>query len=180
MGIVNSFKYKSWSLNFLWDWKNGGDIFNATDMYLTRQGKSARTADRLIPRIVTGVLNDGLQNSANPTKNTITILPYNNQFYYTGRMPEEEFIEKNISWFRLRDLTLNYNLPAKTVKKLGFVKSLGAFVTCNDLVLITNYTGADPSGSGTNASTRGVGAAGFDYGNIATPIAVNFGVRANF
>ncbi|MBC7651281.1 MAG: SusC/RagA family TonB-linked outer membrane protein, partial [Deinococcales bacterium] len=180
MGIVNSFKYKSWSLNFLWDWKNGGDIFNATDMYLTRQGKSARTADRLTPRIVTGVLNDGLQNSANPTKNTITILPYNNQFYYTGRMPEEEFIEKNISWFRLRDLTLNYNLPAKTVKKLGFVKSLGAFVTCNDLVLITNYTGADPSGSGTNASTRGVGAAGFDYGNIATPIAVNFGVRANF
>ena len=180
MGIINNFKYKNWSLNFLWDWKNGGDIFNATDMYLTIQGKSARTADRLTPRVVDGVLNDGLQNSATPTKNTIAVTPYFTQLYYTGRMPEEEFIEKDISWFRLRDLTLNYTLPTKTVKKLGFVKSLGAFVTCNDLVLITNYTGADPSGSGTNASTRGVGAAGFDYGNIATPVSINFGVRANF
>jgi TonB-linked SusC/RagA family outer membrane protein len=180
MGIINSFKYKNWSLNFLWDWKNGGDIFNATDMYLTIQGKSARTADRLKARVVDGVLNDGLQNSAAPTKNTIAVTPYFTQLYYTGRMPEEEFIEKNISWFRLRDLTLNYTLPVKSIKSLSFVKSLGAFVTCNDLVLITNYTGADPSGNGNNASTRGVGAAGFDYGNIATPVAINFGIRANF
>jgi TonB-linked SusC/RagA family outer membrane protein len=180
MGIINSLKYKNWSLSFLWDWKNGGDIFNATDMYLTRQGKSTRTADRLQARIVDGVLNDGLQNTATPTKNTISVIPYFNQLYYTGRMPEEEFIEKNISWFRLRDLTLNYTLPVKTVKKLGFVKSLGAFVTCNDLILITNYTGADPSGNGNNASTRGVGAAGFDFGNIATPISINVGLRANF
>ena len=180
MGIINNLKYKNFSLSFLWDWKNGGDIFNATDMYLTIQGKSARTADRLTARVVDGVLNDGLQNSANPTKNTIRITPYFTQLYYTGRMPEEEFIEKDISWLRLRDLTLNYTLSSKAVKKLGFVKSLGAFVTCNDLVLITNYTGADPSGSGTNASTRGVGAAGFDYGNIATPVSVNFGLRANF
>ncbi len=180
MGIINSFKYKNWSLSFLWDWKNGGDIFNATDMYLTIQGKSARTADRLKARVVDGVLNDGLQNSAAPTKNTIAVTPYFTQLYYTARMPEEEFIEKNISWFRLRDLTLNYTLPVKSIKSLSFVKSLGAFVTCNDLVLITNYTGADPSGNGNNASTRGVGAAGFDYGNIATPVAINFGIRANF
>lgn len=180
MGIINSFRYKNLSLSFLWDWKNGGDIFNATDMYLTIQGKSARTADRLKARVVNGVLNDGLQNSSTPTKNTIAVTPYFTQLYYTGRMPEEEFIEKDISWFRLRDLTLNYTLPAKAIKSLGFVKSLGAFVTCNDLVLITNYTGADPSGSGTNASTRGVGAAGFDFGNLATPIAVNFGIKANF
>ncbi len=180
MGINNSFKYKNWSLSFLWDWKNGGDVFNATNMYLTRQGKTAITADRFTPRVVNGVLNDGLQNSANPTKNTIVITPAFLQLYYTDRMPEEEFIEKDVSWFRLRDLSLNYTLPATAVKKLKFVKSLGVFVTCNDLVLLTNYTGADPSGSGTNASTRGVGAAGFDYGNIATPISVNFGLRASF
>ena len=180
MGIINNFKYKNLSLSFLWDWKNGGDIFNGTDMYLTLQGKSARAADRYSQRIVDGVLNDGFQNTTNPTKNTITVLPAFLQTYYTVRMPEEEFIEKNISWLRLRDVSLNYTLPAKIVKKWGFAKSLGAFVTCNDLILITNYTGADPSGNGNNASTRGVGGFGFDYGNIATPVSVNIGVKAIF
>ncbi|MFX8934061.1 hypothetical protein ABTN02_20755, partial [Acinetobacter baumannii] len=75
--------------------------------YLTTVGKSSRTADRLTPRVVKGVLNDGFQNSANPTVNTIAITPYYQQTYYTS-MPEEEFIQKNVNWFRLRDVTLNY------------------------------------------------------------------------
>lgn len=180
LGINNNFRYKNWSLSMLWDWKSGGDIFNATDMYLTLRGKSTRTDDRKTSRVVQGVLSDGYQNTATPTKNTIVITPYDLQAYYQSRMPEEEFIEKNVSWLRLRDITLNYTLSPNAIRKYTFLKSLGFFVTGNDLLLFTNYTGADPAVSGNTSGTRGVGGFGFDYGNIATPISINVGLRANF
>ena len=176
VGFVNSMSYKKFKFSFLWDLKVGGDIFNATDRYLTTMGRSMRTIDRLNPRVIDGVLQDGLENTSTPTKNNIAITPYYNQSYYTT-MPEEEFIEKDINWLRLRDITASYSF---NVKKMKVIKSLGAFITINDLVLITNYTGADPQVNGNTAGSRGVGGFGFDYGNIGTPVSANFGIRANF
>ncbi len=181
LGTLNSFRYKNLNLSFLWDLKVGGDIFNATEMYLTSIGKSIRTLDRETPRVIQGVLQDGKENTATPTPNTIVVNPYyTNGYYKTPAMPEEEFIEHNVNWFRLRDISLSYAFSPKIVKRLSFVKSLSAFFTGNDLILITNYTGADPQASGNTAATRGVGGWGFDYGNIATPKSFNFGLRATF
>lgn len=179
VGINNNLRYKNWSLSMLWDYRNGGDVFNATDFFLTTRGRSLTTDDRLTPRVINGVLNDGLQNTANPTRNTIVVRPYFQQDYYTTMQPET-FIEKNINWMRLRDLTLSYTFGSNVMGKIKAIRNLGAFVTVNDLILITNYTGADPAVNGNTAGTRGVGAAGFDYGNIAAPISVNFGIRAAF
>lgn len=180
LGTVNSFRYKNWNLSFLWDLKMGGDIFNANDRYLTIQGKSPRTDDRLTPRVIKGVLKDGAENTANPTKNSIIVTPYYLQTLYTARMPEEEFIQHNVNWLRLRDITLSYALPGKAIKSFKYFKSLSFFVTGNDVILFTNYFGADPSVSGTTASTRGVGAWGFDYGTVPAPVSLNFGLRAAF
>ena len=178
LGTINTFRYKNWNLSFLWDLKVGGDIFNGTEEFLTYSGKAGRTADRMTPRVVSGVLNDGLQNTANPTKNTIAITPFYLSSYYTS-MPEEEFIQKNVNWLRLRDITLSYTFPniSKSVKGL---KSLGLFVTGSDLILLTNYKGADPATNGNTGLSKGIGGAGFDYGNIPTPIGLNFGLRLNF
>jgi len=179
LGYLNTLTYKNFRFTMLWDLKVGGDIYNGTEMFLTRSGRSLRTEERLTPRVVKGVLSDGLENTANPTVNSIAITPYYNQNYFTT-MPEEEFIERDVNWLRLRDVTLSYTFQAKTISSLKFLKSLSAFITGNDLVLITNYTGADPAVSGVSAGSRGVGAFGFDYGNIGTPISVNLGFRANF
>lgn len=179
LGTLNSFRYKSWGLNFLWDLKSGGDIFDATDMYLTLQGKSRRTADREKPRIVNGVLLDGLQNTSTPTVNTISVTPYFQQGYYTG-MPEEEFVQHDVNWFRLRDLTLSYTVPSNILRNMKVVKSLGLFFTGNDLILLTNYRGADPATNGNTAASSGIGGFGFDYGNLPTPRAFNFGLKATF
>lgn len=181
LGTINKFNYKNWALSFLWDLKVGGDVFNGTNMYLTINGKSAKTADRQIPRIVQGVLNDGLQNSATPTKNTIYVNPYYNYLYYaTTAMPEEEYIERNINALRLRDISLSYTFPGSALKNMKAFKSLGCFITCTDLLLFTNYTGGDPAANGANASVRGVGAVGLDYGNIGAPLGFNIGLRAGF
>jgi len=95
-------------------------------------------------------------------------------------MPEEEFIEHDINWLRLRDITLNYTFSQNVVRSLKYFKSLSAFITGNDLVLITNYTGADPAVNGNTAGSRGVGGFGFDYGQVGTPVSVNIGIKANF
>lgn len=180
LGWVNNFRYKNWSLNFLWDLKYGGDVFNATDMYLTLQGISKNTDDRYTPRVIQGVLKDGFQNSSNPTRNTMVVIPAYSDAYYISRMPEEQFIEKDVNWFRLRDITLKYTFGENMISRMGFVKSAGLFITANDLILMTNYTGADPAVNGNTAGARGVGGWGFDYGNVPAPVSVNFGLRVGF
>ena len=179
LGTLNMIRYKSWNLSFLWDLKVGGAIFNGTEEYLTYIGKSQRTADRTKPRVIQGVLDDGLANSAKPTINTIAIQPYYLNTYYTS-MPEEEFIQKNVNWMRLRDLTLSYMFSPKAIRKIQGLKSFSLFVTGNDLILFTNYKGADPATNGNTALSKGVGGFGFDYGNLPTPLGFNFGLRANF
>ncbi|MBK6379377.1 MAG: TonB-dependent receptor [Chitinophagaceae bacterium] len=179
LGTLNTFRYKNWTLSFLWDWKVGGDIYNGTDQVLTGIGKSARTANRNNAIVVEGVLNDGLQNTATPTRNTIAIIPNFLSTYYTT-MPDEEFIEKDVNWFRLRDITLNYRFPEKLTKRVKYLKAMSFFITGNDLVLFTNYRGADPSINANNPGTLGVGGYGMDLGNAPTPIGMSFGLKASF
>lgn len=175
IGVWNNFKYKKFSLDFLLDIRRGGDIFNATEHYLTTRGLSMRTLDRDEPRVIQGVLRDGLENSANPTVNNIVIVPSVQTGYYTN-MSEELFIEKDINWLRLRDVTLRYELPPGW---LG-ARTASAYITGTDLFLITNYSGLDPIVNGNTAAVGGSGAVGIDYGNFPMPRGFNFGVSVGF
>jgi hypothetical protein len=185
IGILNSLSYKTFTLSFNIDIRKGGDIFNGTEMALYRNGLSTRTLDRETPRIIEGVLNDGLQNTANPTPNNIIITPYfRNDFYQStaaggAGFVEADFVEKNIKWLRMRDLTLSYKLHADVVKRFR-IKSASFFITATDLFLITNYAGADPSVNSNTASAGGIGGMGIDYGSISAPRAINTGIRISF
>ena len=95
-------------------------------------------------------------------------------------MPDEEFIQKDVNWLRLRDITLSYSLPESALKRLKGMRGLSFFVTGNDLVLITNYYGADPAINANNPGTGGVGGYGMDLGSAPTPLSLSFGLRANF
>ena len=173
IGISNTFKYKRASLDFLVDLRRGGDVFNATQHYLTQRGLSLQTLDRDNPRVVAGVLRDGKENSPNPTVNTILVVPSVQPLYYQN-MSEELFIEKNINWVRLRDVTLSYGLPDR------FLNGARLFVTATDLGLWTNYSGLDPIVNGNTAAVGGSGAAGIDYGNFPMPRGLNLGVKVGF
>jgi TonB-linked SusC/RagA family outer membrane protein len=173
VGLTNNFKYKRVSLNFLLDFRKGGDVFNATQHYLTVRGLGTNTLDRDVPRVIKGVLRDGNENTDHPTQNTIVVVPSVNTGYYTN-MSEELFIEKNINWVRLRDITLSLALPEK------FAKNASVYVTGTDLFLITNYTGMDPIVNGNSAAVGGSSGVGIDYGNFPIPRGLNFGVRMGF
>ena len=176
IGLTNNFTYKNLGLSFLLDIRKGGDVLNATEHFLTAFGLSERTLDREQSRVIPGVLQDGKENTANPTPNNLVVTPYYSSGYYTG-MSEELFIEKDVNWLRMKDITLSYRLPANLLSKQGFVKNASVFVTGTDLFLITNYSGMDPVVNGNTAAVGGSGAAGIDFGNFPMPRGINFGVK---
>ena len=175
IGLINTFNYKRFTLNFLIDIRKGGDVLNATEHFLTTRGLSKRTLDREEPRVVAGVLRDGKENSATPTPNTIVVIPAVQPAYYTG-MSEELFIEKDINWVRLKDITLRYALPGTLFK----AQHASVFLTATDLFLFTNYSGMDPIVNGNSAAVGGSGGAGIDYGNFPVPRGVSFGLKVGF
>ena len=176
IGFLNSFRYRNFSLNFLLDLRKGGDVYNGTQSYLYRTGLSTRTLDRETPRVFTGVLKDGLENTDNPTRNTIQIVPYYNNAFYTA-LADENFIERDINWLRVKEVTLRYALPASLLTRTRLFKSASVFVTGTDLLLLTNYTGGDPGVNGVNTATGGSGGYGIDFGNLPLPRVFNAGIN---
>ena len=180
MGIVNNIAFKNVKLSFTLDWKKGGDVLNGTEQQLVFAGLSKRTLDREVIRIIPGVLQDGLQNTANPTVNTIPINPFYQNDYYTGRTYSVDFVEHDVNWLRLRDVTLSYAFGKKALTGMKIFSAASLFVTGTDLFIITNYSGIDPASNGNTPATGGVGGFAIDLGTTPTPIGVNVGLRVSF
>ena len=179
LGFQNTIRYRDWSLSVLLDIRKGGDVFNGNEMYMFRNGLSTRVLDRSNPYVFKGVLRDGREESDSPTPNTIQVTPqFRSDFY--GAFTEESFVEKDINWVRLRDITLRYSFPQSILDKQKIFRSGSVFVSGNELFLLTNYTGADPDVNGTSAGTLGIGARGFDYGTLALPRTITAGLNFSF
>jgi TonB-linked SusC/RagA family outer membrane protein len=176
MGVGNTLRWHRWSLDFLLDFRKGGDVFNATEHYLTARGLSMRTLDRETPRVVKGVLRDGKENTANPTINTIVVIPAVQNNYYTA-ISEELFIEQDINWIRLRDVTLRYALPDNFFPG---ARNSSAYITVTDPWMVTNYSGLDPIVNGNSAAVGGSSGVGIDYGNFPVPRGISFGIKMSF
>ena len=179
IGFVNSFKYKNLGLSFVLDIRKGGDVFNATEAYMYSRGLSKKTLDRETPYTFRGVLKDGLENTATPTKNTIQVTPYYNNAYYSA-LADEAFIERNVSWLRVKEVSLRYSVSPSLLSRARLFKTASVFLTGNDLLLLTNYTGGDPGVNGTNTATGGSGGQGIDFGNLPLPKVFNVGVTLGF
>ena len=181
VGLVNTFTFfKRFNLSFLLDIRKGGDIFNGNELFLLRNGLSKRTLDRDQPIVVKGVLRDGKEETDTPTQNTKEIIPSANELYYTSVIAPEEFIERDINWLRLRDVTLSYDLPTRWLGSRKVLKEANLFLNGTDLLLITNYTGADPYVSTTSPATGGAGGFGMDFGKTSLPRTFSAGLSVTF
>ncbi|WP_337172853.1 SusC/RagA family TonB-linked outer membrane protein [Gemmatimonas aurantiaca] len=175
LGVTNTFRTKNFTLSFLLDVRRGGDVLNGTQHFLTTRGLTERTLDREQPRVIDGVMRDGKENSPTPTKNTIVVIPAVQTGYYVN-MSEELFIEKDINWFRLRDLTLRYNLPPRLLK----ARDASLALTLTDLFVFTNYSGLDPIVNGNTAAVGGSGGVGIDFGNFPMPRGIALSLKVGY
>ena len=174
--LTNTFTYKGLSLTSLFDFRVGGVVINGNDWYQTRVGTSPRTADRYKQVVFDGVVKNA-DGSYAPNTRPVELT----QTYYTSVLGAvgTPFIEDG-SWARLRYVTLSYAVPASLLSATKFIKGAELSVTGRNLVLLTNYSGADPETAAAGAGVRGGGSNGFDYGNVPATRGVDMALRVNF
>ena len=182
-GINTRLHYKSWNLTALTSGKLGANVINATYRQMFQQGTSWQSvaARESGPMVFNGVIRDGLENTANPTRNTISITQSNySTTIYSGYDPD--WIEKNVNYLRLQEIRLAYTIPQAVLKNYtrGFVSYASIFATANDLFTLTNYSGVDAVGNVVAASAGGVGGEGYDWWALPNPRAFSCGISLTF
>ena len=123
MNFNNSFSYKGFSLNVLFNHKVGGDVYSQTISALLGRGLTTDTEDRLGTYILPGVRL--VPDPADPTQevavpNNVQI---NNSEYYFGNLfatPAEELVVYDGSVIRLQEVSLSYSFDKKLIKRTPF------------------------------------------------------------
>lgn len=179
-GIYNTFRYKSLSLGFLIDVRQGGDLFSL-DMYYGS---------------ATGVLEEsaGLNDLGNPSRNTIAngggvIMPGvtvdgkpNTQrvenvygtFGYSYN-PAAKFVY-DASYVKLRETVLSYSLPQNVFRAVNAIKGVDLSLIGRNLWLIhKNLPNSDPEENLSSGNIQG-----YQSGAYPTTRSIAFNVRLKF
>lgn len=96
-----------------------------------------------------------------------------------NKMPSTRFLEDG-SYLRLKNIQIGYKLGQNVLKSLN-ISSVRLFVSAQNLLTFTKYTGLDPEQySNNNNAADGPRAVGIDWGTYPSARTITFGVNANF
>ena len=153
-------------------------VVNGTKRVMLSRGTSLESVDLREgpPVIFTGVLKDGNENSKSPTQNNIEV-DYSTGIFAGG---DEDWLEKNVNYLRMQEVRLAYRLPEKLLRRTGVISNASVFVTGNDLLTITNYSGIDAVGNTVTAAAGGTGGEGYDVWSLPTPRRISAGISITF
>ncbi|OEK07877.1 SusC/RagA family TonB-linked outer membrane protein [Flavivirga aquatica] len=139
LGWNNNFNYKNWNLNFLFDWRQGGEIVSRTRALGNVGGQLAETAFRP----TSGIVAQGVkQTTGQPNTVSVSAESYYRQFY--DRNHEENNVY-DASFLKLRQFSIGYDFKLKN-GFLGLKKGadLSLSITGNNLFAITENPHFDP------------------------------------
>jgi len=176
-GWNNSLSYKNWNLSFLFDFRKGGDVYNATEYLLTAYGLSKTTENRGSMLTFTGrSLNPETSQYETVTRDVVADERYYRDIY----LNHTPFFVENVNWLRLRSVSVSYALPQQVLDRTGFIKGLSLTATGTNLLLFTNYSGMDPETSAAGAGVIGSGSVGIDYAGVPNTAGFTLGLNVNF
>jgi TonB-linked SusC/RagA family outer membrane protein len=182
-GITSAMSFKGLRLSAMFSGRYKATVVNGTKHYMMSEGLSWESVElrESGPVVFDGVLQDGNENTANPTKNNIAVdfnlFPSTYSGLFTG---DEDWIEKDINYLRLQELRLSYNLPTKWLAKTAILSQANIFITGNDLAVWTNYSGIDAVGNTTSAAAGGTGGEGIDVWSLPNPRGYSIGLNVTF
>ncbi len=188
LGITNNLSFKGFSLSAVWDMTKGGDFFTETVTSLLGRGVTKDTEDRETNRVINGVYADPnniyapLLVGGKPVQNQ-TRISTNDLFFSTSSIAasfaingHDEFQVYDGTVYRLRELTLGYELPKSIVSKLKLT-AISLAVSGRNLWYnapnVPKYTNFDPE-------TNSLGAGnlqGIEFS--AAPTTKRFGLNLN-
>ena len=178
-GLNSSMNIYGVQFSFLFDGRVGGDVLNVTGRNLIASGNHSILEKYRGRQVVFNGVKELTDAEGNvyyePNTTPITL----NQTTITNYFSQisTNFIEDG-TYLRLSYVTLGYDF-AKLMKNQKFFKGLKLNFTCNNVFLLTKYTGTDPV---CNASTsaRGTGSAGVDDSPIPSTRSYNISLSASF
>jgi len=170
--ISNQFNYRNIGLSFMFDIRQGGDMWSGNTRLQKIYGMDAKTEDRETPVVPSG--SRGFINEAGDLvvegPNDIEILT--DQDYW---LHEDLITESNIydtSFIRLRQVSVSYNLSQDAVDWLP-VNNAEFYFTGRNLLLFTDYPNWDPETNlGGDSNFQGL-----EYVNLPGNRSFIFGVR---
>ena len=125
MGLNTTVSYKGLSLYMLWQWKQGGDMYNGTAQYLVRDNRHA-----MMDQIHT------------KPENKKTVDYY--QSLYDAQAINGFWVE-DTSYLRLREASLYYNLNKESLGNVGnYIQNIRMGIIARNLLTFTAYSGYDP------------------------------------
>jgi TonB-linked SusC/RagA family outer membrane protein len=178
LGITNSVSYKGLALSFLVDARFGGKIFSSTLNGMQRNGTSSVTAPNGERKdfVVDGVVQGATAGGYEPNTNAVTPQLYWNAVAGVGNLGITEANLYDASNVRLRNVQLNYGLPAGLLSKTP-LQRVNVGVTCTNVWLIKSHmNGLDPE----SVYATGSNATGFENASPPTTRAFLFNLVLGF
>lgn len=190
-GIRPTISYKGIRLTALLDIRQGGVMWNGTRAAQNNYGMTKETENRTDRPALPGVLTVADASApggwrATETPNNIPLASpsdpnayrrvedYYRNYFNTFSNIGEGFME-DMSWLRLRELSLSYTLPA-SIFEGSIIRGLTVNATGRNIWLQTNFSGIDPETNLLGANN----AQGLEYYNMPNTRSWIFGVQVNF
>ena len=157
IGINNTFSYKMFTLDVLFDIREGGDLYSRNLADLRRNGAVKETAD--LPRFdkdnVTPLRNYQF-NGVDASGNAVNIPIRADQYWgNAGKYVAAEGFMVNTSWFRVREMNLTMKLPRNLVDKTPFGNIEFGVFGRNLFLKARDYPHLDPEQNALGSSNIG-------------------------
>jgi len=132
LGMTHTFTFKGLGIYALLEWKNGGDIYNKSAQWLTRDDRH------------------GMMDQYGKPDYLKKTIEYYKVFYDVNNF--NEFWVEDGSYLKLREVSISYTIPSSTLDSFakGFIKGIKVALIGKNLFTVTNYSGYDPEVMTTN------------------------------
>ena len=188
-GLNTSLRWKDLSIYCLMDFSYGGDIWSGTYATALSSGLSPSTLlernggglSYTYPDGTTanhGIMMDGVLEDGSRNTNVVHyVWKYGNLGAWgTNNLTVPSVLENN--WMKLRELTVNYNLPQELTRKTKIFQSLGIGFTARDLFYIYSSL---PDNLNPEALSNSAGnGQGLEFGAMPGTRSFSFSIKAGF
>ncbi|RAJ95788.1 TonB-linked SusC/RagA family outer membrane protein [Larkinella arboricola] len=162
-GINLNLGYKNFDLSAFFQGVQGNQLLNMVKRWVDFNNQAGNRSLRM------------LYDSWTP-ENPDAVLPILDANDSRSQQPSSYFIEDG-SYFRMKNLTLGYTLPASVASKIKF-ENVRVYFQAQNLFTITKYSGIDPEvtsvGSSPGSTVLGVDQGNYPYAKMYQ-IGINFG-----
>jgi hypothetical protein len=176
-GMTQRFRYKNLTLSASFSAQYGGNAFSVTNFSLSYQGKLKNSLEGRYDGLVHPGVNEIKENGVVVGYTENTTVTNSIQTYYNANVWVRDNTMNNTfdtSFLKLKEVRLDYNVPAKLLRKTGFLQKAGVGVFATNLFCLTDFPQYDPETGMLNGNQiyKGIEV-------MAFPMTRSYGVNVN-